>query len=179
MADLTEAIQEAYASSSTDEVILHTLELNHPSFSEPVRVVRDFGELLEAATEYGGLDIYGHTLGLEDGSTARFVGMMFDFELPEQEQNKVPELSITLDNVTREVTRYLDSAVLTDSPITVKYREYLLSSPNTIQYTLDGLTVRKVKCNNARVMMTALFTNLHNKAFPSKVYRPSEYPGLA
>lgn len=178
MADLTEAIQEAYASASTDEVILHTLELNHPSFSEPVRVVRDFGELLEAATEYGGLDIYGHTLGLEDGTSANFAGMMFDFELPEQEQNKVPELSITLDNVTRDVTQYLDTAVLTDSPITVTYREYLLSSPNTIQYTLSGLSVRKVKCSNARVTMTALFTNLHNKAFPNKVYRPSEYPGL-
>ena len=39
---LSAALKEAYAIAPTDEVIYHTLELWHPAFSAPIRVVRDY-----------------------------------------------------------------------------------------------------------------------------------------
>ena len=48
---LSEALREAYASAPSDVVILHTLELRHPSFidddgdSIAIRVVRDNQDL--------------------------------------------------------------------------------------------------------------------------------------
>ena len=50
MTDLTTALREAYASAPTDVVIYHTLELYHPSFTQAIRVVRDF-EPLQATLE--------------------------------------------------------------------------------------------------------------------------------
>ena len=41
---LEDALKEAYASAPASEVILHTLELRHPSFTQPIRVVRDHAE---------------------------------------------------------------------------------------------------------------------------------------
>ena len=43
---LSAALKEAYASAGVDEVILHTLELWHASFTVPVRVVRDNADRL-------------------------------------------------------------------------------------------------------------------------------------
>ena len=48
---LSEALREAYASAPSDVVILHTLELRHPSFLDDdgqpiaIRVVRDNQDL--------------------------------------------------------------------------------------------------------------------------------------
>jgi hypothetical protein len=184
MTTASEAIKEAYSHASVEDVILHTLELNHASFTEPVRVVNDFGVLLEASTVYGGLDIYGHTLTLEstapvDPDTAvRFVGLYFNLELPAQSANRLPEIQITLDNVTREVSQYLDEAVESDDPITVIYREFLLNSPTVVQFKLQGLNIHKVTSRANTVTMTAIFSDLTNKAFPNRFYRPDEFPGL-
>ena len=38
---LSDALREAYASAPVGEVIWHTLELRHPAFAAPIRVVRD------------------------------------------------------------------------------------------------------------------------------------------
>ncbi|WP_156520842.1 DUF1833 family protein, partial [Magnetospirillum moscoviense] len=75
---LSQAIQEAYAACPADVVILHTLEIWHPTFLDgegnpaPIRVVRDHADLtarLEAAApRHGGQRVIGvniaHTLGV-------------------------------------------------------------------------------------------------------------------
>jgi len=43
---LSQALKEAYASAPSDLVIYHTLELRHPSFTSPIRVVRDYADLV-------------------------------------------------------------------------------------------------------------------------------------
>ena len=42
MKTLSEAIKEAYASVPSHVIILHTLEISHPDFERPIRVVRNF-----------------------------------------------------------------------------------------------------------------------------------------
>jgi hypothetical protein len=182
----SEALAEAYASAPPEEVILHTLELRHPSFTEngvvtPVRVVRDFGELLEE----GDPDLFGHLLTLEldapsdPGQTVRFLACMFDVSLPGQTEGKLPEVEITLDNVTRQVSKYLDAATEEQVPVELTYREYLASDKTAPQFILNGLTLSRVKSNVLRVTGTASFVDLVNKSFPGKVYRPEEFRGLS
>lgn len=184
MATASEALKEAYAHASVEDVILHTLELHHSSFTDPVRVVNDFGTLLQASATYGGLDIYGHSLTLEStaprnpGEAVEFVGLYFNMELPAQSANQLPEVRITLDNVTREVSQYLDEAVESNEPITVIYREYLLNTPTVVQFKLEGLDIHKVTSRTNTVTMSAVFADLTNKSFPDRVYRPEEFPGL-
>ena len=72
---LSEALREAYASAPSDVVILHTLELRHPSFIDDnglpmaIRVVRD-NQNLTARME--------GTAPLNAGEMVEFIAMGFD-----------------------------------------------------------------------------------------------------
>ena len=181
-----QALQEAYASAPVEETILYTLELRHPSFINeddvvsPIRLVRDYGVLLEEADP----DIYGWNLVLENdapangGQEVRFYSLMFDFELPAQQEGSLPTIEIKIDNVTRELSQYLDEAVKLDSPIELTYREYLLSNKEEPQFVLNGMTIQSVKSTVFDVTISASFADLINRNFPGKIYRPEEFRGL-
>ncbi|MGN2393239.1 DUF1833 family protein, partial [Pelomicrobium sp. G1] len=53
---LTAAIREAYASAPANEIVYHTLELRHPSFTQPLRVVRDWDTLTARLEESAPVD---------------------------------------------------------------------------------------------------------------------------
>ena len=106
-AALSEAIKEAYASAPSQQIILHTLELRHPAFVDDagqlvaIRVVRDTGDLwarLESQAP------------LQAGERVQFVAMGFELDLPPVDTMPVPEITVTLDNVSREIVRHLDAA---------------------------------------------------------------------
>ena len=113
---LSEALKEAYASTPSNITILHTLELRHPApafkdekgNSTAIRVVRDN---------------VNHICKLEDnapldgGKEVEFVALAFDLELPPVENIPVPEISLSLDNVSTEIMRYLDQAIETQDMI--------------------------------------------------------------
>ena len=104
---LSQAIKEAYASAPSEVVILHTLELRHPSFRDEeeqltaVRVVRDYQDLTARLEE---------TAPLNPGERVTFIAMGFKLELPPINTAPVPEITITLDNVTREIVKHLEAA---------------------------------------------------------------------
>jgi hypothetical protein len=180
------ALQEAYASAPSDVIILYTLELRHPSFVDtqgnlsPIRLVRDFGVLLEE----GDPDIYGYELTLEGdapanaGQTVKFVSCMFDFELPSQQEGSLPTIEIIIDNVTKEVGKYLDSVVELDSNIEITYREYIINDLEVPQFILNGMSIQSIDSTVTRVTATASFADLINRNFPGKLYRPEEFRGL-
>ncbi len=98
---LSDALAEAYASAPAQEVILHTLEIRHPSFITPIRVVRDHRDLtarLEASAP------------VDPGGEVTFIGFAFDFVLPELGKSKSPEIEIVLDGASGEIVSYLDAA---------------------------------------------------------------------
>lgn len=174
---LSQAIKEAYASAPSDVVILHTLELRHPSFldefSNPiaVRVVRDNNDLtarLEA------------TAPLNTGEMVTFTAMGFDLELPPVDTAPVPEISITLDNVSRELVKHLDAAVETQDKIEITYRPYLSDDLEGPQ--LDPpftLILTEVTADALRITGRARMLDIGNKAFPSDVYNALKFPGLS
>lgn len=55
----------------------------------------------------------------------RFVAMGFELELPPVDTAPVPEIAVTLDNVSREIVRHLDAAATSQDKIEVTYRPYL------------------------------------------------------
>ena len=176
-AALSEALREAYASAPSNVVILHTLEIRHPDFrdeagnSTAIRVVRDQQDLiarLEASAP------------INAGQQVRFVAMGFELDLPPVDIAPVPEIAITLDNVTREIVKHLDEASISESPIEVTYRPYLsndLSGPQ-----MDPpitLVITEVEADVQRVTAKARMADIGNKTFPSRLYTATEFPGLA
>ncbi len=182
-----EALQEAYASAPINEVILHTLELRNTSFVDDednpiaIRVVMAYGE----ETVIGGEEIDGYYLTLEDDAPAEagaevfFTGCMFGLSLPEQSQNGLPSIEITLDNVSQQISKHLEGAVGVVAPIYITYREYLLTNKTAPAFIINGLSMKRVKINGSKAVGTAQFNDLMNKSFPKKLYRPSEFRGLA
>ncbi len=174
---LSQAIKEAYASAPSDVVILHTLELRHPAFIDDesnqmaVRVVRDNVDLtarLEA------------TAPLNASEMVTFTAMGFDLELPSIDTAPVPEITITLDNVSRELVKHLDAAVATQDKIEVTYRPYLSDDLEAPQ--LDPpftLVLTEVNANALRITGRARMLDIGNRAFPSEVYNAIKFSGLS
>jgi hypothetical protein len=169
-ATLSEAIKEAYAIAPSNAVILHTLEIRHPNFLAPIRVVRDYQDL---------------SARLEDsapenaGETVEFIAFAFDIKPPDSTSDGIPTCVIEMDNVSQEILANVDRAMFSQQQITVIYRAYLsndLSGPqNDPPLTMNLLSV---EANLMRVRATAGFTNIANRKFPASYYSLTRFPGL-
>ena len=174
---LSEALQEAYASAPSNTTILHTLELRHPSFVDEdgkptaIRVVRDN---------------ISHACALEKnapmnaGEYVEFVSMAFDLELPPVEAIPVPEITLTLDNVSTELMQYLDRAIETQEMIEMTYRPYLSTDCSYPQMDPPiTLVITEVTADISKISATARMMDIGNKSFPAENYTVKKYPGLS
>jgi Domain of unknown function (DUF1833) len=171
-----QAIAEAYASADLDEVILDTLELRHPAFVDDegnptaVRLVVSF---------------QNYSLRLENnapqdgGQYVTFTACPFTFQLPEFGDGTVPQLQIKIDNVSREITKYLEEASTQLTPIGVTYRPYLASDPTQPQMDPPfSFTLSKVTVDVFQATGTATTNDVNNWPFPYTQYTPTRFPGL-
>jgi hypothetical protein len=175
MADLWDkAIAEAYASAPADKRILYTIELRHPAFTEPVRVVHWPIEEPEPGA---------HVLTLETdapvdaGKAVSFIHCGFALTLPQQSERAPGEFSIKLDNVTQVLTEHLVEARKNRKPIDFTYREYLEDMPEEPQLVYHGAQIRRVTCSGGTAEGRAQFVNWLQKVY-GRQYTPGEYPGL-
>ena len=201
---LEQAIREAYASAPSDTVILHTLELRHPAFmdddGEPtaIRVVRNFADE-ESWLSLGGAevqavldampaqarDLVGLVARLEEdapkdgGRMVPFIALAFDLELPPVDTAPVPEIAVTLDNVSREIVRHLDAAATSHEIVEVTYRPYLSTDLEGPQMDPPiTLTLTEVEVDVFRATGHARMLDIGNKAFPADLYTAKRFPGL-
>ena len=173
---LSQALKEAYASAPSGCVILHTLELRHPSFVNEegqliaIRVVRDNQDLTAKLEP---------TAPLNPGERVTFIAMGFDLELPPINTAPVPEITITLDNVSREIVKHLEAAATSQSKIEITYRPYLSDDLEGPQ--LDPpftLVLTEVSATATCVTGRARMLDVGNKAFPGETYSAKRFPGL-
>ncbi len=167
---LSAAIKEAYATAPAGQVILHTLEFRHPSFSTPIRVVRDYQDLsakLESSAPV-------------DASTyVTFIAMAFDITLPEVQTSAVPEIVITLDNVSQDIEANLALAVASPYSIDVTYRPYLNVDLTTPQMNPPlTMSLTQVDATDYQVTARATFGDLSNRQFPGQNYTADRFGGL-
>ena len=174
---LSQAIKEAYAAAPSDVVILHTLELRHPAFIDDdgnvtaIRVVRDHADLT-ARLELGA--------PLDGGVMVPFVALAFDLSLPTIDTAPVPEITVTLDNVSREIVWHLDAAVATQDKIEITYRPYLSTDLEGPQMDPPiTLVLTEVEANALQITGRARMLDIGNKAFPAEIYTAKRFPGLA
>lgn len=196
---LSQAIREAYAAAPADVVILHTIEVRHPAFAAPIRVVRNFpdverwialgGEAVEtvlAAMAPEARGMVGLVARLEPsapvdaGALVPFVALAFDLELLPVESIPVPEAVLTIDNVGREITDALEAAATSQHRIEVTYRPYLSTDIEGPQMDPPlTLTLSDARADPLKVTGRVRMLDIGNKAFPSVVYTAKKFPGLA
>ncbi len=201
---LEQALREAYASAPSDTVILHTLELRHPAFVDDdgnptaIRVVRNFADA-EHWLRLGGAEVeavldampaesrgpVGLVARLEAdapkdaGRMVPFIALGFELELPPVDTAPVPEITVTLDNVSREIVRHLDAAATSRETIEVTYRPYLSTDLEGPQMDPPiTLTLTEIEVDVFRATGRARMLDIGNKAFPSDLYTARRFPGL-
>lgn len=168
---LSAAIREAYASAPVDLVVLHTLEIWHPAFTAPIRVVRDrvaIDARLEAGAPRNAAEV------------VTFTPWAFRVVPPEQISSGVPECRIEIDNVDPAILAELDLAVTEADPVTIIYRAYLsgdLDSGPETDPPME-LTVSRISATATRIIATAGFGDALNKRFPGLSYSLEDWPGL-
>jgi hypothetical protein len=170
MSLLSQALKEAYASAPSNTIIFSTLELRHPAFTQPIRVVRDYQDLVATLED---------SAPVNAGQSVTFIRFAFDITKPEVSSTGVPQVTITLDNVSREIVANVELAMDTRELIQVTYREYLntdLSGPqNDPPITM---VISTVSADVFKVTAVAGFPDLMNKKFPRTAYNSDEFPGL-
>lgn len=167
---LSQALKEAYASAPANVVIYHTLELRHPAFTTPIRVVRDFVPLVATLEA---------TAPVDPGAAVTFAAFAFELTKPDVNPSGVPQITIEIDNVDRSIVANIEAALTTTDLVTVTYREYIstdLSAPqNNPPLTL---TIMSVSATVFKVTAVAGFPDMQNKRFPTTEYDSTVFPGL-
>lgn len=208
---LTEALKEAYATAPTDSIILETLEFLHPKFLDDngnltsIRVVNDHQDLFANIEDLKGSEVRAPIATEDDDENSnlkdpapteinesiyindrlvKFNKFAFEITLPEVAEGASKELTLTIDNVSEEITKHLDSTVGSNDKIVVIYRPYLFRNkgdyPEPEIRPPYRFILRSVEVNGFKVKATATFDiEILSKAFPNDYYTVERFPGLS
>ena len=163
---MTPAEKEAYANADDTRIMLYTLELMHPSFTQPLLIVADNDPL---------------TVEIETGEMVEFTPFFFSIKRPPISEEPDPSLQITVDNVSGFMTPYLDIASRSGDSIHVMFRPFLIDEGDDSITRLSSikLAIRNASANMTSVTLTAAHINPANLPFPKENYTSDRFPGLA
>ena len=182
---LQKAIAEAYASAPVEVQMLHTLELNHKSFTQPARVARwplepeprRFMLRLEDDAAY------------DPGALAEFIGLPFDISLPEKSENTPGEVNLRICGVGDYFDEDLE-AVHLNARIGERLRDRVVELARDRGYVLGreaegpaeawpGIHIGSPYLDAATGDLTATGTVLDWINLPfGRLYTPGRYPAL-
>lgn len=154
----SEAMLEANASCPPDETLYCTLELEHPSFDQPVYVVANIADDIELGIEAG--------IDVNQGQMVTHIACPFKAEYPEQREGQPPQCKVSIDNVSRELLPKIRAALDVRAYVKVTYREYLGSDLTEPAYGPVQFILSKVTVKAATLTGTITVGNLQNKRFP-------------
>ena len=171
------ALAEAYAHAKAAEPELITLALYHPTFADDagaetaIYIVNDFSPLtatLEADAP------------LHAGQAVKFEAVPFKFVRPEESDSAAPaEITVEIENASKEIQRHFEHARESDSPVRVMVRTYLPSNTSAPHESpVPTFILKTVEVSMATISAKAGFGNLINERFPKRDYTRDSNPGL-
>ena len=116
---------------------------------------------------------------VDAGQMVSFIALGFELELPVKESIAVPEITLSMDNVGREITDALDLAATSMEKIEMTYRPYLSADVEGPQMEPPiTLTLADVEATPLSVTARARLLDIGNLAFPGLDYKAANFPGL-
>jgi hypothetical protein len=176
--DIDAALAEAYASAPTgdDDIVVHTIEIRHPSFVDDdenptsIFLVHDHANF-EAALE--------DDAPIKPGEMVEWIAIAFSFALAPIETSPKPQILIEIDNVGRDITDLLDAAIIDGRKVEVCYRPYLNGDRTGPKMSVPPVyTMSNVEVDVFRVTARANTGADLGVAFPRELYKPAKFPGL-
>jgi hypothetical protein len=167
--------EEAYASAPQNEIVLHSMEVNHKTFTEPFRVIRwpiageepvRFQCLLEEDADYNPNEI------------VEFIGAPFELMLPEKDTENPGQFTVRIDNIGDLLDEYLENAALSGGKISAVYREYIKGQEKDGPASVwPGITLTSPRMENQTLFMDGAILSWMSKKWGG-VYTPGKYPGI-
>lgn len=167
---LSAALAEAYASVPDGTVVLDTLEIWHPAFTAPLRIVAD-GTTLDARIEAGA--------PRDAGQIVTFVPLAFRLIPPEITPGTTPVLELEIDTAGREIVAEVDRALASLDPVEIIWRRYIAATAaDGPDYVIGGLRLRSVTATPVRMSARAGWQDLLGERFPRLSYTRAGFPTL-
>lgn len=163
-AALSEAIKEAFAVAPAAVTVIHTLEIEQEGVQNSVYL----------SQTPNGINAFD-----EDGMEHTFVGAGFQFTLPPSDEDGFKSLNVSIDNINRQVTDFIDVARQSKVAVKVIYRPYV--STDLTAPAMDPplvLYLKDVQITAMQVTGKCTFMDLVNKKFPSELYQRVKFPSL-
>jgi len=155
--ELNDAIKQAYEFAPADEIYYDTLQLDNDCFTEPIKVVNSYEELV---TNQG-----------------TFLPVRFDFKLPEVGSGIRGQMTITVMGVPLSARNIIRVAASQTYVTTVTYRQYLKGDMDPSAYFPVPLSVQKITENYAGIEFTAVVPDLTALYFPRRLMDTTNLPG--
>jgi hypothetical protein len=167
--------EEAYVSAPSDEIVLHSLEVVHKTFTEPIRVVR---------WPVAGPEPERFQCKLEDdadynpGQVVEFIGAPFEVILPEKTTENPGRFTIRIDNIGDYLDEYLENAATSGGEIACTYREFVkgreLEGPASI---FSGITITSPRMEGQTLFFDGAVMEWLLRKY-GRLYTPGKYPSL-
>jgi hypothetical protein len=170
------ALEEAYACAPQDIIPLHSLEITHRTFTDPIRIIRwpvvgaepeKFKCLLEDDALYN------------PGQIVEFIGAPFEILLPEKDTENPGQFKLSVEGAGSLFYEYMHNAALGGGKITAVYREYIkgdeqLDGPSSVW---PQMTLSSPRMEGMTFLINGAVMNWMFSAFGG-VMLPGDYPGL-
>lgn len=161
----TAAFEEAEATCDPAKVEFAAIELTHAGFTDgPVRIC---SREADTTLDHGG----------GAGSFA-YLAVPMRIELPGQEEGRPRPARIVIDNLGREIERYLPAVRLSTSPVGLTIRVYLwpdLGPPAAGPFTFDLTNIEAGSAVSAELTVP----RLHARVLNPRLYTAQDFPTLA
>lgn len=149
-----ELLAQLYGQESGDP-FLTLLTLDHPSLTEPVRLVNNTENFVSRGETY--------------------LALPFSLALPPDDGESSREISLEMDNISLDLIGIIRS--ITDV-IDVKIEMVLASLPNEVQYEVEELKIRSISYDASKITATLYLDNFLQTELSSEKYTPITHPGL-
>lgn len=152
-----------YSSAPTDVVIIATIELDAPSFIQPIRNCTGFED---------------QTVTLENSEVVTFIAAGIDVALPARDESGKQDLVFAIDNVTGEAQAAVEHVIENGEAMTMTYRKYLSVDLSAPAETPIRMTVIDANFRGASLQVTCSYNDIINRAWPRRRYTADFAPGL-
>lgn len=156
MRSYSSAARQNMLATSADEPFLVMLEITHPDLVAPIRVVNDVVDLVS------------------NGNT--YIALPFRVTLPDDIRGQIPTASLEIDNIGRELTRWLE---VSGGGQGAKCRilQVMRSNPNLIEFNIL-LDLTNLSITNEVVSGSLGFVNTLGQVSTTINFTPTTAPAL-
>lgn len=174
MITLDEAIAEAYASAPDDELVYDALEIDHPAFIAPARVVN----WPVTGPEPQRFQFrHESTAPLNPDEVVEYIGLPFEVIPPESSENNAGTFQIQL-SLPDDFDQYLEAAATNPGVIKANYRQYIQGREDEGPAVLWlDLTITSPRREGGAIIADAAVLTWANNPY-GDLYLPSDYPAL-